>query len=77
VLKNYNNNDYEVHVDLHTHIKEETFQNSGTSSSKDQHHDNIALGRPNHATRSPPIRYDFEDLIFYVCITSSRNYTTF
>jgi len=51
VPENYSNNDHKVRVELDTHIKEETIKNSGSSSSKDQQHHSIALGRPRRTIR--------------------------
>ena len=38
-------------MELNTHIKEETIENSKSSSSKDQQHHSIALGRPRRTIR--------------------------
>lgn len=76
VVENCSNNAHEVHVELDSHIKKKTINNSGSYSSEDQQHDNIALGRPKHIIR-PSIRYSFEDMVFYTLVTSNRDSTTF
>ena len=80
--KNYNNNDHEVQVELDTHIKEETIENSKSSILKYQQHDSIALSRLKCIIR-PPIRYGSEDLIFMhlllvtgILLLFKRHYTT-
>jgi hypothetical protein len=65
-----------MHIERNTHIKEETIKNSRSSSSEDQQHDNIALGRLK-CTFRPPLRYDFKDLVSYALITYNSDHTTF
>ena len=55
------------------HVRNDNVQKARSTSSGDQEHHNIATKRPGHKIK-PPIKYDFEDMVFYSLI---RNFTIF
>jgi hypothetical protein len=57
-------------------VQENTSQGTETSTSRIEQHYSIATDRPRCTVR-PPIRYDFEDMVSYAFVISSRDPTTF
>jgi hypothetical protein len=65
-----------VQMELETLVQENTSQGTETSTSGIEQHHSIATNRPRRTIR-PPIRYDFEDMVSYALVISSRDPTTF
>ena len=72
--KNHYNYEYVVHVELETHNEKDDGQNAKRACKKDQQPYSITTGR-DKSTMKTPTRYCFEDLIYYVLITSSGDPT--
>ena len=65
-----------VQVELETHVKENTSQDTEATTLGVKKHHTIATDRPRHTIRLPT-RYDFENMVSYAIVISSKNPTTF
>jgi hypothetical protein len=63
-------------VELEIPVQENTSQGTETSTSGIEQHHSIATNRPR-CTIKPLIMYDFEDIVSYALVISSRDPTTF
>ena len=63
-------------MELETHMQENTYQGTETSTSGVEQHHSIATNKPRRTIR-PPIRYSFEDMVSYALVISSGDPTTF